>query len=61
MSDFVDQNMQNRLDYEEVINTAKEKMADMKEESTIEETMNEAKRQINEMKLKRLPLSCRSH
>jgi len=53
MSDFVDQNMQNRLDYEEVINTAKEKMADMKEESAIEETMNEAKRQINEMKLKR--------
>lgn len=53
MSEFIDQNTQNRLDYEEVINTAKEKMADVKEESVIEETMNEAKRQINEMKRRR--------
>ena len=50
MTEFIDQNTQNKLDFEEIINTAKEKMADLKEESVIDSTMNEAKRQINEMK-----------
>ena len=50
MAEFIDQNNQQRHDYEEVINVAKEKMEDVKEESSIESTVNEAKRQINEMK-----------
>ena len=50
MSEFIDQNNQQRHDFEEVINTAKEKMEEVKEESAIEYTVNEAKRQINEMK-----------
>ena len=50
MTEFIDQNTQNKLDFEEIINTAKEKISDLKEESAIESTMNEAKRQINEMK-----------
>ena len=50
MTEFIDQNTQNKLDFEEIINTAKEKISDLKEESAVESTMNEAKRQINEMK-----------
>lgn len=50
MTEFSDQNIQNKLDFEEIINTAKEKITDLKEESAVESTMNEAKRQINEMK-----------
>ena len=50
MTEFIDQNTQNKLDFEEIINTAKEKITDLKEESAVESTMNEAKRQINEMK-----------
>ena len=50
MSEFIDQNTQNRLDYEEVINTAKEHIQDVKEESTVDATMDYAVRQINEMK-----------
>ncbi len=50
MTEFIDQNTQNKLDFEEIINTAKEKMTDLKEESAVESTMNEAKRQINEIK-----------
>ena len=50
MTEFIDQNTQNKLDFEEIINTAKEKISDLKEESAVGSTMNEAKRQINEMK-----------
>ena len=50
MSDFVDQNMQNRLDFQEVIDQAKEKIQDAQDESFAEATMNEAKRKINEMR-----------
>lgn len=50
MTEFIDQNTQNKLDFEEIINTAKEKISDLKEGSAVESTMNEAKRQINEMK-----------
>ena len=50
MGEFVDQNLMNKTDFQEVINTAKEKLTDVKDEATIEYTMNEAKRQINEMR-----------
>lgn len=53
MSEFVDQNLQNKVDYQEVINVAKEKMDSVKEESTIEEIESQAKRKIHEMKLTR--------
>ena len=48
MSDFVDQNMQNRIDYQDIITQAKEKMSETEDETVAEAVMNEAKRQINE-------------
>ena len=53
MSEFVDQNMQNRVDYKEVIDTAKEKMDTVQDESVIEQIRNNAERRIHEMKLTR--------
>ena len=50
MNDFIDQNMQSKIDYQEVIDTAKEKMAAATEESAIEEIKTEMNRQINEMR-----------
>lgn len=50
MSDFVDQNMQNKLDYQEIIDTAKEKIEDSKETEVAEAYMNEAQRRINELR-----------
>ena len=50
MSDFVDQNMQNRIDFQEIIDQAKEKISDTADETMAEAAMNEAKRQINELR-----------
>ena len=49
MSEFVDQNLQNKVDYQEVISVAKEKMDSVKEESMIEEIESQAKRKIHEI------------
>ena len=53
MSEFVDQNIQNKVDYKEVIDTAKEKMEVVQDESMIEEIKNDTERQIHEMRLMR--------
>lgn len=53
MSEFVDQNIQNKVDYKEVIDTAKEKMEVVQDESMIEEIKNNTERQIHEMRLMR--------
>lgn len=53
MSEFVDQNIQNKVDYKEVIDTAKEKMEVVQDESMIEEIKNNTERQIREMRLMR--------
>lgn len=50
MSEFIDRNMENKLDCEEIINTAKEKIETMTDEACIEQTMNAAKRRVLEMK-----------
>lgn len=48
MSDFVDQNMQNKIDYQDIISQAKEKMEVASDESMAEAYMEDAKRRINE-------------
>ena len=50
MSEFIDQNIQNRTDYQEIIDNAKQHMADITTESMTEDIMNEAKRQINNIR-----------
>lgn len=50
MSDFIDQNVQNRIEFQDVINQAKEKIQDTADEVTAEAYMNEAKRQVNELR-----------
>lgn len=50
MSEFIDENLQNRIDYKDIIDQAKEKIQGSQEESAIDDTMNEAKRRINEMR-----------
>lgn len=51
ISEFIDTNMANKLDYEEVIKTAQDKIAVTKDESMIEAYSEAAQREINEMKL----------
>ena len=50
MSDFIDQNVQNRIEFQDIINQAKEKMQDTADEVTAEAFMNEAKRQVSELR-----------
>lgn len=53
MQQFVDDNSCAKMDYEEVIQQAQEKIASAKDEAMIEEYSSIAKRKINEMKLNR--------
>ena len=50
MNEFIDQNVQNKIDFQEVINSAKERIDDTKEDEVNEAYISEAKRQINEMR-----------
>ena len=50
ISEFIDRNMNNKLDYEEIIQTAQERIETAKDESAVEYYSDMAKRQINEMR-----------
>ena len=50
IEEFIDSNVEAKVDYETIINKAKEKTEKAHEESTIEIINNEAKRQIHEAK-----------
>ena len=52
MSEFVDSNEEKKLEYEDIINTAKEKMAGATDEAYIEAYNYQAKAKINDLKLK---------
>ena len=53
MSDFVDSNVSNKLDFEEVIQAAQDKIAKTDDEHIAEQYSSMAKRKINEMKMSR--------
>lgn len=53
ISEFVDSNMMEKLEYEDVIKSAQDRISTVKDESFIEQYSNAAKRKINEMKLLR--------
>lgn len=52
VSEFVDANEEKKMEYEDIINTAKEKMAGVTDESFIESYNYMAKNKINDLKLK---------
>lgn len=53
MSDFVDNNVSNKLDFEEVIQAAQDRIAKTDDEHIAEQYSAMAKRKINEMKISR--------
>ena len=53
VSEFVDSNSEQKLEYEDIINSAKEKMAGTTNEALIEQYNYQAKAKINNMKLNR--------
>lgn len=53
IADFTDSNAEQKLEYEDIIKSAQDKMATTTDEATIEQYNNQAKRTINEMKLNR--------
>lgn len=53
VAEFIDTNMNNKLDYEEVIKAAQERIDVAQDESAVEFLTNNAKRKINEMKQSR--------
>ena len=52
VSEFIDTNEEKKMEYEDIINTAKEKMAGVTDESFIESYNYMAKNKINDLKLK---------
>ena len=50
MGEFVDTNIANKLEYEDIIQSAKDRMGNVKNESFIDEISNQAKLKINELK-----------
>lgn len=53
ISEFIDSNMEQKLEYEEIIKDAQDKIESANNESYVESYSNAAKRKINEMKMNR--------